>query len=515
MLYMIIDMKKESEYANVKGLNYLKKSGQFFTDERIVRFMVGWTCKNAMNVLDPAVGNNIFLRVCKDKFPLIKEYGYEIDKSILDFFKNTYNYNIFNQDYLLSDWSLKFDAIVCNPPYNKFQAIENRDIIIKNIFDNTGISLSGYTNLYVYFLLKSIFQLSENGKLSYIIPTEFLNSKYGNIIKKILVNKNLLYAIINFKNNKEIFSNATTTSCILLINKQQKNSVKFFNIESIDDLFNLDVENDRTSPLVVDYKELLVKEKWRDYININQQKLNFKNLKPTSDFCYVSRGIATGANDYFCFSKEKIDNYKIPIECLSKCICKSEDVKGNFFNDNDFKILRNNNKKVYLLNANSNNIDKISTYIEYGEKLGIKEKYIPAHRKYWYSVEQKNSAPIWVSSAYRKTMKFIRNIANIENLTTFHSIFIKKDYIDKTNLIFCYFITPTAQQIINENRKEMGNGLNKFQPNDLNNSKMLDISVIEKDDRDKIETIYMKLQKESTSYLISELDKIFLKYLIV
>jgi adenine-specific DNA-methyltransferase len=507
-------MKKEEEYANIKGNEYLKKFGQFFTDEIIVQFMVNWTCKEASNVLDPAVGNNIFLRYCKKNFPLIKEYGYEIDKNILDFFENTNDFNIINEDYLLSDWLKKYDAIVCNPPYNKFQAIENRDIIIKNIFDNTGISLSSYTNLYIYFLLKSIFQLSNKGKMSYIIPTEFLNSKYGNKIKEILLKNNLLYAIINFKNNKKIFNNATTTSCIILINKTLKDSVKFFNIESADDLNNLDIESDIES-LSVKYSELINKDKWRSYININETKLKFKNLKPTSEFCHISRGIATGANDYFCFSKDKIENYKIPNECLSKCICRSEDVKGNFFSNNDFENLLNDNKKVYLLNATTNNIDKISTYINYGEKIGIKEKYIPAHRKYWYSIEQKNTAPIWVSSAYRKTIKFIRNIANISNLTTFHSVFVKREFIDKTNLIFCYFLTPTAQEILKESRKEMGNGLNKFQPNDLNNSKMLDISVIEESDRNKIETIYSKLQDKITSNLISELDKIFLKYLTI
>lgn len=510
-----MELQKEREYANIKGCDYLKKFGQFFTDERIARFMVKWTCRDATNVLDPAVGNNIFLRICKEEFPLIREIGYEIDKGILEFFKNTDNFNILNKDYIFSDWSMEYDAIVCNPPYNKFQSIVNRNEIIKNIFDNTGISLSGYTNLYIYFLIKSIFQLSDNGKLSYIIPSEFLNSEYGNQIKELLLNRNLLYAIINLNNNNDIFDNATTTSCIIMINKQPKDNVKFFNINSIDELHNLDIEKDTTQYLSVKYKDLISQDKWRCYLNANEIKLNFKNLKPTSDFCYVTRGIATGSNDYFCFSKDKIENYKIPEDCLLKCICRSEDVQRNFFDDEDFENLRKDNKKVYLLNANSNNIDKISTYIDYGEKLGVQEKYIPAHRKYWYSVEKKNSAPIWVSSAYRKTIKFIRNVANIANLTTFHSIFIKDAFIDKTNLIFCYFLTPTAQKIIKENRKEMGNGLNKFQPNDLNNSKMLDISLIKEDDRNKIENIYAKLKKNTDTDLISELDHIFLKYLTI
>lgn len=508
-------MNKEKKYIIAKGKEYLKEYGQFFTDKRIVDFMVQWACKGASNVLDPAVGNNIFLMSCKKNFPAIKTNGYEIDKNILQFFNNTNNYNILNSDYLLSEWETKFDAIVCNPPYKKFQYIKNRDMILNNILVNTQISLSGYTNLYIYFLLKSIFQLSTKGKLAYIVPSEFLNSKYGNKIKEFLISQKLLFAIINLENNNEVFDNAVTTSCIILINKESKNSVMFFNIKNLDDLKKLDFRNRHIQPLLVNYSKLINTDKWRNYLSNKKANLNFKNLKLVSDFCRVTRGIVTGANDYFCLSKNKINNYQIPNECLTKCICKSEDVSGVFFEENDFNKLCQNNKIVYLLKANNDNTSKILHYINIGEKTGINNKYIPAHRKHWYSIEQKQSAPIWVSSAYRKTMKFIRNLANISNLTTFHSVFVNENYVQDTNLIFCYFITPTAQRILSENRKEMGNGLNKFQPNDLNFSQMLDISIIKKEDKYRIEKIYKELQNQNNTNLITELDKIFLKYLTI
>ena len=195
----------EKVYSNTMSQEHIKKFGQYFTDERIAEFMVKWTCNNAKNILDPAVGNSIFFKkIIKNYENCILE-GYEIDKKILDFFGNPTNANIHNSDYLTNDWDKKYDAIVCNPQYNKFQSINNRKEIIEKIFDNTGIKFSSYTNLYIYFLIKSIYQLSSKGKLAYIIPTEFFNSKYGEQIKKILIEKKLINAIINFENDSELF----------------------------------------------------------------------------------------------------------------------------------------------------------------------------------------------------------------------------------------------------------------------------------------------------------------------
>ena len=118
--------KLEMTYSNTISQEHIKKFGQYFTDERIAEFMVKWACKDAKNALDPAVGNSIFLKKIMENYENCILEGYEIDKKILDFFGNPAKANIHNSDYLTNDWDKKYDAIVCNPPYNKFQSIDNR-----------------------------------------------------------------------------------------------------------------------------------------------------------------------------------------------------------------------------------------------------------------------------------------------------------------------------------------------------------------------------------------------------
>lgn len=483
----------EKNYSNIASQEHIKKFGQYFTDERIAEFMVKWACKDAKSALDPAVGNSIFLKKIVQNYESCILEGYEVDKKILSFFGNPANAKIHNLDYLTNDWDKKYDAIVCNPPYSKFQSIDNRKEIIEKILDNTGIKFSSYTNLYIYFLLKSIYQLTPQGKLAYIIPTEFLNSKYGEQIKEVLIEKRLINEIINFENDSELFFNATTTSCILLLDKTIKNEIKFYNLKSIDELNGI---NDKNC-IRVKYENISPKEKWRCYLKHENTKSNkeFKNIKKISEFCSVKRGIATGDNAFFCLSKSKMDKYKIPIQSVSNCICKSADVSNPIFQKSDFETLKENDKTVFLLDISENDEYLIKDYISIGINEGVNKKYLPANRKKWYIMEQKDIAPIWVSSACRDRIKFIRNLTNSKSLTTFHSIFINKNYEKDTDLIFCYFLTPIAQNLINDNRKELGNGLNKFQPNDLNSANMLDLNIITREDRQNILNVYNDMKK--------------------
>ena len=167
---------------------------------------------------------------------------------------------------------------------------------------------------------------------------------------------------------------------------------------------------------------------------------------------------------------------------------------------------------IYMA-RNESSKEEIKEYIRQGEEEGVNNKYLPASRVPWYSIEQKKPAPIWVSSACRDKIKFVRNLLGIKTLTTFHSVYVRKEYEEYTDLIFCYFLTPIAQTILKENRKKLGNGLEKFQPNDLNSALMLDVTLISSEDCEKIMSIYHSLATTITDTELNILNDIFLKYL--
>jgi adenine-specific DNA-methyltransferase len=51
-------------------------------------------------------------------------------------------------------------------------------------------------------------------------------------------------------------------------------------------------------------------------------------------------------------------------------------------------------------------------------------------------------------------------------------------------------LTDTARQIFEDNSREYGNGLQKFEPNDINKGKMLDLALLPEKSKNKIVGLY-------------------------
>lgn len=116
----------------------------------------------------------------------------------------------------------------------------------------------------------------------------------------------------------------------------------------------------------------------------------------------------------------------------------------------------------------------------------------------------------------RDSLKVIRNTTQAKNLTTFHGVYLNERFDDERyiNILYCYLLTPTCHRLLRINKREYGGGLDKFEPNDLNNALIIDISSISNEDSIKILTLYDQLKKESNKMgIIGDLDAIFESYL--
>jgi adenine-specific DNA-methyltransferase len=515
-------MELEKKYIDKINLSHRKKFAQFFTPETIADLMADWLIgnKKIKTVLEPAFGLGIFSRNLIKKKPTLNIKGFDIDKTIFkeaqSFFNTNSNVSLNLEDYMFNDWSNKYDGIICNPPYFKFHDYDNKSIL-KEIENRLNFKFNGFTNLYTLFLLKSIYQLAPNGRMAYLIPSEFLNSDYGKLVKEYLVKTNTLrhLFVIDFKEN--VFDDALTTASILLLAKD-KNSTEI-NISTIESKLDLQKVVDYTNSYPKLKGEFTYKPsdldpniKWRKYYQV-QNSDKYKNLVPFSKYAKVVRGIATGANDYFTFRPSKAKEFSIQSDNLLPCVCKAKDVKKAFFTSNDFKELEKNDELTYLFDAVKSTNSAVEKYIKKGIKEGISEKYLTKSRKIWFSLENRPPAPIWVSVFNRNGLRFIRNEAEISNLTTFHCVYLKQSDLFSsidTNLLFAYLLTDVAKEIFSDNGREYGNGLNKFEPNDLNKAQVLNLSLLNSETVDNILKLYRKYKEEQDKVYIEQLNEIFI-----
>ena len=131
--------------------------GQVFTPQSIVAEML-LLRKNDGRTLEPSCGNGAFYREIPDCVGIEIDGRHSPEGALtMDFF-----------DYPIEE---KFDTIIGNPPYVRFQDIEE---LTKNKLDLT--LFDNRSNLYLFFIEKCIRHLSDHGELIFITPRDFMKA---------------------------------------------------------------------------------------------------------------------------------------------------------------------------------------------------------------------------------------------------------------------------------------------------------------------------------------------------
>lgn len=467
---------RESKYISETPITHRKNYCQFFTPVPVARILAEWVTKDKPEIiLDPAFGLGVFydevMKINLRNQPLF--VGYEIDNRIMAYLNhngNSPNLRVINKDYLESEVGY-YDGIICNPPYMRFQKFLNRHNVLPKIEQTIGKGLTGYSNISSVFLVKSLKELKVNGNLAFIMPFEFFNTGYGSEIKKSLLENHLLKQIIIFSNEKEVFPDVITTVCVLLCKKDgNEQTIKITRInsnEEIDKIFDISNFYQRE----ISSSDLPCNKKWTPII-----LSLFSAQLPSHNFCNLSlygtftRGIATGANNFFALTKSNILKSQIDSNNLCKCITKSSQIRKVIFTENDFKYLYDTDKAVHCLNVKNHDKCEIVNYIKEGEKMGYHERYLTKTRNTWYKIEYRNPAPILVGVFNRGRLKVIRNMTTAINFTCFHSFYPNIFGEHVINKLFIYLLSDIGQKIIQTNKRSYGDNLDKYEPGDLNNS---------------------------------------------
>jgi len=460
-------MLEEHDYISKVGENHRKSYGQYFTHPEIARFMVNWVLESGVDhIHDPGFGLGAFYNAVKRKKQIVFT-ATEIDRKIIDYIEemNSCLFNfIKNDDYLLS-WGTKHGNIVCNPPYMRFQKFTNRYDVSDLFQRNINLQLSGYTNISSAFLLKSLSELDGTGRLAYIMPIEFLNTGYGELVKRKLIENRHLFAIIKIDCEKEVFPNATTSVGIILYDsKRNFNELIFHTIKKLDEIF---VPFDKCVSTTVSYERLQAHEKWAPYFQEKRMVLT-NNLVKLNNYGTFSRGIATGANEFFVLRPSDVQDKKILKDEYVPCITRSSHIKNPVFDHDDFDQLVKDNDPIFLFSAHANHSHEAEQYIQYGKKNGFHERFLTKNRKPWYKTERRKPSPLLLGVFSRGGYKIILNRTNILNLTCFHGFQPNLFGIKYIKPLFLYFLSASGKKIVSLAMRSYGGNLDKFEPNDIN-----------------------------------------------
>lgn len=347
-----------------------KVNGAFFTPAYIADYIIKTIDpEEDAKIIDPSCGSGAFL------LAIVRYYKEVYNKSVADCIRqNVYgadilSYNIHRCRLLLTilalsnneviepsemnliccdslkhSWPIKFDAVVGNPPYVKFQDMDDdtREFLLSK-FKTTQF---GTYNLYFAFFELGLQLLKETGKLGYITPNNYFTSLAGECLRSYFQYEQCLYQIVDF-NATKVF-NVQTYTAISFLNKQKNSAIRYDRIK------NGQTPQEYLSEIHYTENEYssLSEKKWR--LLCGSERENIAKIEGCGEsignLFNICVGIATLKDEVYFFTPITEDNeyyyatrdnlvFAIEKE-LTRCVVKISDMKTTEdINHNQRKII--------------------------------------------------------------------------------------------------------------------------------------------------------------------------------
>lgn len=171
-----------------------------------------------------------------------------------------------------------------NPPYQRNHHCDAETLkSIKRLKYTTGS-----TDLYIAFYEMALKMLNSTGKLGCIAPNSFMTNTSQKQFRNDMIQQQIISHIFNYK-SYQVFANASTYTCICIMNKQ-----------GVNNLIYRECNKSMGSPLKISYTYLnkyVIDKTWTfgtmmDYVYLSGRK----SLK---DICTIQYGVSTNADHVY------------------------------------------------------------------------------------------------------------------------------------------------------------------------------------------------------------------------
>lgn len=228
-----------------------KKYGQFFTSKETASFMASLFAipenLTDISVLDPGAGSGILSVALIERLQGIESVKkielvcYENDPGILELLRSNLDwvcgqstkdvcYKIVSDNYILSQMTdyngmlganpspEKYDFVIGNPPYMKIPKDAPEALAMPDV-------CHGAPNLYFLFASMSMFNLTGNGEMVYIIPRSWTSGAYFRQFRKKFLEEGALENIHLFVSRDKVFEKESVLQETMII-KAKKTATK-------------------------------------------------------------------------------------------------------------------------------------------------------------------------------------------------------------------------------------------------------------------------------------------------
>lgn len=431
--------------------------------------------------------------------------GIDIDKKMVEEAYVRYHkrgLEVIYGDALLSgiDLGEKRNLMLVNPPFNRYEEIpkDYREEIHRIAKEQTGIDVASNAGLYVYHLLIMDKWLCNDAVAVWLLPSIFMQVKYGEAIRTYLLNNVQLIKIHIYNEEIEQFDNTNVSTAIVVFRKkksEEKEKILISYGASMNHPINYRyVERDML---------LESMDNWRAISNRNESWDMLQKRVTFNDLFEIKRGVATGANSYFVMTREKATRLQIPDIALKPLIPKARYLKSLVIEktedgypdvdpqwviidcDLDETVI----KKLYPCFYDYLQLAKVKG----DDGIAIVDRALIKKRKPWYKQEKRDPPAFLLTYMGRNKenlppLYFIWNKSQAIALNTYLLLYprqwLRDKFLENPMMyeVVLNALNKSAEEIISTRTRIYSGGLNKIEPNELRNMPVMGLGDLLKRD---------------------------------
>lgn len=453
-------------YAAIVSPEQRRPLGQTYTPVPIIDAMLAWASRRPTpgRIVDPGAGSGRYLLAAAKAFPDAKLIALEIDAlSALMLRANIRASGLSDRsEVMVGDYREAAIPVIeeptlyiGNPPYVRHHQIEPewKDWLTETALRH-GYRASKLAGLHIHFFLATAEHAREGDFGAFITSSEWLDVNYGSLLRELLLDSLGGTEIHVLDPSAAPFADATTTGAITCFEIGTKpSSLRLRRVETIKQLAGLGLGAE------VSRARLVESSRWsvlmRTAIKVPTGHIELGEL------CRVHRGTVTGANRVWV---ARAADVKLPETVLFPSVTKALELFSAGERLIDVDPLRRVIDLPVDLDVLSADDRKLVDRFLRTAKPKVKDGYVAANRKAWWSVGLRQAAPVLATYMARRPPAFVLNDGGARHINIAHGLYpretLARPVLEK---LADYLRTAVT---LSQGRTYAG-GLTKFEPREM------------------------------------------------
>ncbi len=363
-----------------------------------------------------------------------------------------------------------------NPPYVRHHLLSPKQKRwLREAAEQLGQPLSGLSGLHIYFLARILLEARRGDALLMILPSEWLETRYGNAIKASMLERCSGIRLLLFDPRTHVFADAMTTSVIL--------ELKFGGRTRVLDVVALD---DRMGARQRQAKAMLPEEggassnwlslAWNALNPAPRAKASARSMIELGDVFAIHRGQVTGMNAVWIATSETAalvpDEFLHPSVTDAREILQLED--GVLHSTATLRRVIDLPADLRVLGSRDR--ARVERFLSLARAAGAANGYIARHRRPWWRVGLKEPPALVMTYMARRPPRFAVNRAAARLINIAHGLYPRQKMSEPQLLRIARWLNTSA---LGRNGRTYAGGLIKLEPGDASRIRIPDPRVFE------------------------------------